>query len=255
MRHQRQLDIVQRLRTDGATSVDDLARSLAVSEATIRRDLRRLDASGQVTRVHGGAVAPAEGSRDPDLELPFVDVATVDLAEKRAVARRAASLVTDGDVLLLDIGTTTQLLARALRGRRVTVMTASLAVLDVLRDAPGVDLILLGGLVRPAYHSLVGVLTEDALRAVHADLAFLGASGVRADGEVLDTTLVEVPVKRALIKAANRAVLLADRNKFPGTGTFRVCGVADLDAVVTNDGADPATLQTCRDSGVEVLTT
>jgi len=254
MRHQRHLDIVHRLRTEGASSVDELARLLQVSEATIRRDLQRLDAAGQITRVHGGAVAPAHGIRDADLERPFADVATVDLADKRAVARRAASLITDGDVLLLDIGTTTQLLARELRGRRVTVMTASLAVLDVLRDAAGVELILLGGLVRPAYHSLVGVLTEDALRAVHADLAFLGASGVRADGEVLDTTLVEVPVKRALIKAADRSVLVADRHKLPGTGTLRVCGIADLDVLVTNPGADPATLKACSDRGVEVLT-
>jgi len=133
-------------------------------------------------------------------------------------------------------------------------MTASLAVLDVLRDAPSVDLILLGGLVRRAYLSLVGVLTEDALRAVHADLAFLGASGVRADGEVLDTTLVEVPVKRALIKAADRSVLLAGRHKFPGTGALRVCGIADLSVLVTNGGADAATLRTCGDLGVEVLT-
>lgn len=245
---------MHRLRTDGATSVDDLARALGVSSATIRRDLQRLDAAGQVTRVHGGAVIPADGAEDADLERPFADVAAAAAPEKREIARLAASLVTDGDVVLLDVGTTTQLLASELRGRQVTVMTASLAVLDVLRDDPAVELILLGGWVRRAYHSLVGVLTEDALRQVHADLAFLGASGVRRDGEVLDTTLVEVPVKRALIDAADRAVLLADRHKFPGTGKLRVCGIADLGVLITNAGADPETLATCAERGVEVLT-
>jgi DeoR/GlpR family transcriptional regulator of sugar metabolism len=254
VRHQRQLDIVHRLRTEGATSVDDLARSLGVSSTTIRRDLQRLDEAGQITRVHGGAIVPASGSEDADLERPFAAVAASEAPDKQAIARLAATLVTDGDVVLLDVGTTTQLLALKLRGRQVTVMTTSLAVLDVLRDDPTVELILLGGWVRRAYHSLVGVLTEDALRQVHADLAFLGASGVRRDGEVLDTTLVEVPVKRALIEASDRAVLLADRHKFPGTGKLKVCSVADLNVMVTNTGADPETLQTCTDNGVEVLT-
>lgn len=254
VRHQRQLEIVQRLRTDGATSVDDLARLLQVSPATIRRDLQRLDEAYQITRVHGGAIIPSDDSEDADRERPFAIVAADDTPDKRAVARVAATLVNDGDVVLLDVGTTTQLLARELRGRRVTVMTSSLAVLDVLRDDPTVELILLGGWVRRAYHSLVGVLTEDALRQVHADLAFLGVSGVRRDGVVLDTTLVEVPVKRAMIEAADRSVLLADKHKFPGTGKLKVCNVADLNVVVTNDGADPETLQLCSDNGVEVLT-
>ncbi len=245
---------MQRLRTDGATSVDDLARLLGVSSATIRRDLQHLDEAGQITRVHGGAIIPADGSEDADLQRPFATVAADETSDKRAIARLAATVVSDGDVVLLDVGTTTQLLAKELRGRRITVMTTSLAVLDVLRDDPAVELILMGGWVRRAYHSLVGVLTEDALRQVHADLAFLGASGIRRDGEVLDTTLVEVPVKRALIEASDRSVLLADSHKFPGTGKLKVCGVADLDVLVTNSGADPETLRLCADSGVEVLT-
>lgn len=233
--------------------MEDLAAAMGVSPATIRRDLQRLDASGQIVRVHGGAIIPA-GAEDADLERPFADVAAAATPDKREVARLAATLISDGDVILLDIGTTTQLLALELRGRHVTVMTSSLAVLDVLRDDPAVELILLGGWVRRPYHSLVGVLTQDALRQVHADLAFIGASGVRRNGEVLDTTVVEVPVKRALIHAADRAVLLADRHKFPGSGKLRVCGAADLGALVTNAGADPATLETCAARGVEVLT-
>jgi DeoR/GlpR family transcriptional regulator of sugar metabolism len=255
VRHQRQLEIVQRLRTCGATSVDELAHLLGVSSATIRRDLQHLDEAGPITRVHGGAMIPAGDSEDADRERPFAKVATDATPEKRRIAQQAATLVRDGDVVLLDVGTTTQLLADELRGRQVTVMTTSLAVLDVLRDDPAVELILLGGWVRRAYHSMVGVLTEDALRQIHADVAFLGASSVRRDGFVLDTTTVEVPVKRAMIAAADRTVLLADRNKFPGSGKLKVCRVADLDVLVTNSGADPETLQICDDNGVEVLLT
>ncbi len=250
VRQHRHLEIVQRLRVHGVSSVDDLARSFGVSASTIRRDLQLLDASGQLVRVNGGAVS----SEDADVGRPFAAVAVDHVESKRAGAAGAAGLVDDGCTVLLDIGTSTQLLAQQLRGRRITVLTASLAVLDALRDDPVVELVLLGGFVRRPYHSMVGVLTEDALRQVHADLAFLGASGVRADGAVLDTTLVEVPVKRALLGAADRAVLLADEHKFPGTGTLRVCGADALSAVVTNPGADAQTLAVMAENDVEVLT-
>ena len=160
----------------------------------------------------------------------------------------------DGDVVLLDIGTTTMMLAQRLRGRPITVVTASLAVLDVLREDTRVDLILLGGQVRRSYHSLVGSLTEESLRQVCATIAFIGASGVRADGTVLDSTAVEVPVKRSLLRAADRAILLADRHKFPGSGALRVCMLDELAGIVTNQGADSATLACARDAGVDVWT-
>nr|WP_277350172.1 DeoR/GlpR family DNA-binding transcription regulator [Nonomuraea sp. FMUSA5-5] len=200
-------------------------------------------------RVRGGALPCA----DADTDRPFAEVAGADGPDKEAVAARAARLVADGDVVLLDIGTTTMRLARRLRGRRVTVVTSSLAVLDVLRTDPEVELLLLGGMVRRPYHSLVGVLTEAALGQVVADRVFLGASGVRPDGQLVDTTLAEVPLKRAMLAAAGQVVLLVDRHKFPGTGALRVCGPEDIDVLVTNDGADEATLRACAAAGVEVL--
>lgn len=250
VRQHRHLEIVQRLKLHGVASVDDLVHTFGVSASTIRRDLQLLDASGQLVRVNGGALLLTD---DADLSRPFSTVAAAHVECKRAVARRAGSMVEDGDTVLLDIGTTTHLLALELRERPITVITASLAVLDALRDDSRVELVLLGGYVRRPYHSLVGVLTEDALRQVHADVAFVGASGVRADGAVLDTTLVEVPVKRALIAASDRVVLVADKHKFPGTGTLRVCGAGELTAVVTNPGADPDTLALLAKTNVEVV--
>lgn len=252
MRYVRHREVIRRLEAEGALSVEQLCAAAAVSPATMRRDLDALASEGLIDRVRGGAVI--RRAVDADTARPFAQVVTADADDKAAVARRAASLVDDGDVVLLDIGTTTMMLARQLRGRPITVITASLAVLDVLRDDPTVDLIILGGHVRRTYHSLVGALTEGALRDVRANIAFLGASGVRPDGTVLDTTAVEVPVKRSLLRSADRAVLLADRHKFPGAGVLRVCGIGDLGGVVTNAGADRATLDTARDAGVEVWT-
>ncbi|WP_431907078.1 DeoR/GlpR family DNA-binding transcription regulator [Nonomuraea jabiensis] len=252
----RHAEIMRRVRLSGATSVSDLASQLGVSPSTIRRDLEVLDRDGTLRRVRGGALLlDGEVSVDADADRPFAEVAEVDEQDKEAVAVRAAELVQDGDVVLLDIGTTTMRLARRLRGRRVTVVTSSLAVLDVLRSDPEVELLLLGGALRRPYHSLVGVLTEAALSQVVADRVFLGASGVRPDGQLVDTTLAEVPLKRAMIAAAGQVVLLVDRHKFPGTGALRVCGPDDIDVIVTNEGADEATLRTCAAAGAEILLT
>ncbi len=240
-------EILRIVRSSGIVSVEALASGLGVSPSTIRRDLQALGASGALRRVHGGAGTVADPradlDADADVDSPFAQVATVAQADKERVARCAAALVQDGDVLLIDIGTTTARLAAHLRRRRVTVITSSLAVVDALRDADCVELLVLGGILRRNYLSFVGGLTEHALREVRAHRLFLGTSGVRTDGTVMDSTLVEVPVKQAMIAAAEQTILLADRAKFPGTGLAPVCGPDAVDVLVTNDGADPDTLE------------
>lgn len=236
------------LRSDGPATVEALAERLNISTATIRRDLVQLDEQGLLRRVYGGAM-PVDDHRDD----PFVDVAAMRAEEKDRIAQRCAELVKDGETILLDIGTTAHRVARQLRGRSLTVVTSSLAVLEELVDEEGIQLVMLGGMVRRDYRSLVGFLTEDNLRQVKADRLFLGTSGVRHGGDVMDTTVVEVPVKRAMIAASDQVILVADVGKFPGTGLARVCGPQELDVVVTNASSDPATLSTLREAGVEVI--
>ncbi|WP_129667623.1 DeoR/GlpR family DNA-binding transcription regulator [Phytoactinopolyspora endophytica] len=240
--------IMQILRAEGPVAVGVLAERLDVSPATIRRDLNRLERLDLLTRVRGGAAASTS------LEEPFAEVATVGKEARDAVARGAADLVRDGDVLLLDIGTTVHQLSTYLHGRSVTVMTSNLAVYEELVPDPEIELILLGGVVRRNYRSLVGFLTEDCVRQVRAGRLFMGTSGVRPDGTVVDTTAVEVPGRRAMIASSDQVILLADESKFPGNGYATVCGPDALDIVVTNDGATPDTLDTLRESGVEVIT-
>ncbi|RZQ63872.1 DeoR/GlpR family DNA-binding transcription regulator [Amycolatopsis suaedae] len=239
-------EIVRCLTRDGSASVAALCEQLRTSAATIRRDLISLEREGVLTRVHGGAVL------NPSAEMPFDYVADSDPGGKAAVAKAAATLVRDGEVLLLDIGTTVHLLAKHLHGRRITVVTSNLAVYEEFADDHAVELMLLGGLVRRNYRSMVGFLTEDALRQVRADRLFLSASGVGADGALMDDTVVEVPGKRAMLAAAAQVVLLAEKHKFPGVGLARVCGPADVDVLVTNAGASPETLAVMREAGVEV---
>jgi DeoR/GlpR family transcriptional regulator of sugar metabolism len=241
--------ILLTLRTEGSATIGGLAESLGVSLATIRRDLVQLDEEGLLKRVYGGAASIE------DHDEPFAEVAHVRVGEKDAIAQRCAELVRDGETVLLDIGTTAHRVARQLHGRTLTVITSSLAVVDELEDEETIQLVLLGGVLRRDYRSLVGFLTEDNLRQVHADWLFLGTSGVRPDGQVMDTTVVEVPVKRAMIAASDHVVLVADVGKFPGTGMSRVCGPQEIDTVVTNAAADDKTKTAFREAGVTVIET
>lgn len=239
--------ILRRLRTQGDASVQVLADEFGVSPSTIRRDLAALSGEGRLRRVRGGGSSVEQDADSFDV----VDRRSAD--DKDAVADRAAELIEDGQIVCLDIGTTTARLARRLRGRRLTVITSSLAVVDELRHAPGPELIVLGGVLRSTYQSLVGLLTEQGLAQLSAHLCFLSTSGVNPTGQVLDTTGIEVGVKRAMLAAAERSVLLADKGKFPGTGLLAVCEPGEIDVVVTNRGADPDTLARMAEAGTEVI--
>jgi DeoR/GlpR family transcriptional regulator of sugar metabolism len=243
----RYVEILRLLARDGAASAVHLSHQLQVSPATIRRDLIALEREEKLTRVHGGAVL------NPSAEPSFDQVVGERHADKDAVADAAAALVRDGDSVLLDIGTTVHRLATRLHGRSVTVLTSNLAVYEELVDDHAVELILLGGMVRRNYRSTVGFLTEDALRQVWATRLFLGTSGIREDGSVMDDTVVEVPLKRAMLAAAEQVVLVADSSKFTGRGLGRVCGPKEIDVLVTNAGSGALVLGVFRDGGVEVI--
>ncbi len=211
----------------GAAHVADLAESFGVSEMTVRRDLQALAREGKLERVRGGAV-------DAGAEPPFEQTAVQRLEAKNRIGRAAAGLVRDGQTVMIDIGTTTLQAARHLHDRRITVVTTSLAVCEELIPDPGIELVLPGGIVRRNYRSLVGVLAEDSLRQLKADVLLLGTSAVDAELTVWDSTMVEVPIKRAMIAAAGRVVLLADAEKFRMGGIVRVCGAGAVDQIVTD---------------------
>jgi DeoR/GlpR family transcriptional regulator of sugar metabolism len=238
--------ILRALRSSGTASVADLSALLDVSAATIRRDLLKMEGDGLLTRVHGGAVIEEE-------PLPFNEAAEARVDEKDAIAAQAFAMIEDGQAVILDSGTTVHRLARRLRGRRLTVITNSLAVYEELAEDEAVELMLLGGMVIRESRMLDGFMAEDNLRHLHADWLFMGACGIRPGGQVMDTTVAEVPARRAMIGASDRVVLLADGSKFPGTGMVKICGPEDLDVVVTDGSADEATRAALGEGGVRVV--
>lgn len=225
--------------------VADLARSFGVSEMTVRRDLDALARDGHVERVRGGAVQTLG-------EQSFDEIVVVRLAEKNRIGAAAAALVQDGQTVMIDIGTTTLQAARHLHGRRITVVTTSMAVYDELAPDGDIELILPGGVLRRNYRSLVGVLAESTLRQLRADLLFLGTSGVDGALASWDTTMVEVPIKRAMIAAAADVVLLADAEKFSMAGLVHVCDADAVDRVVTDAPLPPPAAAAAADAAIAV---
>jgi len=229
----------------GSAHVAELAQDFGVSQMTVRRDLRELARECKLERVRGGAV-------NADWEPPFEQTVVERLDAKNRVGAAAAGLVADGQTIMVDIGTTTLQAARHLHERDLTVITTSLAVYEELVPDRAIELLLPGGLVRRNYRSLVGVLAEDSLRQLRADVLFLGTSAVDAELAVWDSTTVEVPIKRAMIAAADRVVLLADAAKFSGSGIVRVCEADAIDHIVTDSALPAAARAAIDEAAIEV---
>ena len=200
--------VLDALRSSGRASVGDLAERLDLGEATVRRALQRLAGDGRVIRTYGGAVLADQAAARPGAgDDPQA-------AAKRAIGAAAAELVRDGDTVALSSGSTVLELARRLRDRRLTVITNALDVANVLLDAPGIELVVLGGVLLPGVHSLGGHLTETAMRDLRADTVFMGASAVDLDHGFMTEQIAEIPVDRALRRMAREAVILVDASKF-----------------------------------------
>ena len=241
---QRRQEILRAVR-NGTAHVSDLAESFGVSEMTVRRDLGALARDGKLERVHGGAVDAGAEPGFSQIEVERFDI-------KDRLGRAAAAMVQDGMTVMIDIGTSTLQMARHLHGRKITVVTTNLAVVEELLPDPDIELVLPGGIVRRNYRSLVGVLAEDSLRQIKSDILFLGTSGVDLEIGVWDTTMVEVPIKRLMIAGAAEVVLIADAAKFSMTGMVRVCGPESLSHIVT-DAPLPASARSAVDAaGIEV---
>ena len=243
---QRRELVLRAVKANRGSRVGELADRFGVSEMTIRRDLDLLAHRGKLTRVRGGAMV--EGS-----EPPFETTAVQGFEEKDRIGAAAASLVKDGETILIDIGTTTLQLAKHLHDRTITVITSNLAVYEELLPDNTVELVLLGGIVRRNYRSVIGMLTLDALDALRVDRTFLGASGLRSDLSVMDSTMEEVPIKRGMIAAATETALLLDSAKFGVGGIARICSCRDLELVVTDSAAPPPLVGELEEAGVEVM--
>lgn len=241
--------ILDLARREGRVAVEGLAARLGVSAQTVRKDLNDLCGLGLLARTHGGARLPASGTEN----LAYEARRMLAREEKRAIGARAAALIPDGSSLFLNIGTTTEEVARALVHRRgLLVVTNNVHAVSILLPAPGVEVIVAGGPVRRSDGGIVGEATVDLVAQFRLDHAVVGASALDEDGTLLDFDYREVRVSRAILSNARRAILVADATKFGRSAPVRIAPVSALWAMVTDRPPPPRFSEACRDAGVRL---
>lgn len=247
---QRENLIRQMLHAEHEISVGKLAKKFSVSEMTIRRDLDRLEYSGQVRRTHGGAVLADKMV----FEFNYVARRQANQAAKQAIAAEAVKFVKGGDRLILDNGTTTLELAHLLKEyEELTVLTPSLAVASELQFSEGIETVLLGGVMRRGSPDLTGLVTENILDMFAVDIAFQGADAIGSEGGMYTADMRISRVDQKIRKRASRTYILADSSKFGKTALARHGFVNEVDAIITDEGISEKYKTAFKKMGAEVI--
>lgn len=244
----RQREILDIATTEGKVTVDDLAERFSVTLQTIRRDLTDLADAGKLARVHGGAVMPSGVAN-----IGYAERRDLNQAEKTAIARACAREIPDNSSLFINLGTTTEAVARELLNHRnLTVVTNNMNVANVLVANESCEIVVAGGVLRRSDGGLVGELTTQIVDQFKVDLAIIGTSALDEDGDLLDFDLREVRVSTAIIRQSRRSFLVTDSSKFTRSAPVRIASLRDIDAIFTD--ALPAGLRRkCRDWETRVV--
>jgi DeoR family glycerol-3-phosphate regulon repressor len=231
--------------------VEALSERFSVSTQTIRRDLNELCSAGFARRIHGGARAADSMSVS---NVAYRDRRKLNQAAKGAIARRAAALIPDQCSLSLNIGTTTEQVARALAGHRdLVVISNNINIVTEFAHAAPRELIMVGGAVRSADGAVIGEHAVEFIARYKVDYAIIGCSAIDEDGAVLDFDASEVSVARAMLENARARVLVFDHTKFARTAPMRICNLDSLDFVVTNKEPPRAFIDAAAAADTQIL--
>lgn len=249
---ERQRQICQLVEEKRQATVAELSRRFGVSEATIRRDLEKLESGGTIQRVHGGAIFT--DSRRARPEPPILQRSAENAEEKRKIGRAAAALVNDGETVFIGSGTTTLEVARHLRGKRgLTVITNALNIANELAGEHDITLIVVGGLLRHSELSMIGHIAEQTLQELHADKVIMGMRALSLNDGLTNDYLPETMTDRAIISFAPEVILVVDHSKFGKVSTALVAPVTYVSKIVTDDKAPPETVDRLSEMGIEVI--
>lgn len=245
----RQNQILALAREQGRVDVDELSRLFAVSPQTIRKDLNELCEKQLLQRIHGGAIV---GSGIENVSYEARRLLAPD--NKKAIGARAAQLIPDNSSLLINIGTTTEQVAHALKDHHgLLVITNNVNAVHIMKNFMGIELIIAGGLVRRSDGGIVGVAAVDFINQFKVDYAVIGVSAIDEDGSLLDYDFREVRVAQAIIENARHVILVADLMKLERNAPVRIGHISQIDTIVT-DGELPQKLRTiCKDNGVRIV--
>ena len=247
---ERHVRTMQLLKEHGHTSVSRLSKEFGVSEVTIRKDLDALEERKLLVRTHGGAVLIDHYMYD----LPFDEKSQQHVGEKKRIGRAAAERVEGGDTLILSAGSTTTQVARHLRDHKnLTVTTNSLHVAAELLNNFDMDMLLLGGIVHPATASVVGPFAEKMLQEYSFQKLFLGGDGFDVDFGLTTTNALEAHLNRMMIQSAQETIAVMDASKFGRRGLSLICGLNDVDTVITDNRISDETVQRLEEEAITVV--
>lgn len=247
---ERQNQILQFILRNQRISITDVCENFSVSEATARRDLETLASEGKVQRVHGGAIVLAETPP----ESPLLQRDQEQAEEKTRIGLAAAAQVRDGETVFLGSGTTVLEVARALRAHPdLTVITNSLPVVNVFAGQGSINVICLGGMLRDSELSFIGHITEQALAEVRADKVFIGTRAISLEHGLTHEYLPETMTDRAILKAGQEIIVVADHTKFGRAATVLLAPLESIHTLVTDQAASQEFTDAIRSRGIRVI--
>ena len=250
MAEERRRQILQTVRSAGRVRVNELASRFNTSAVTIRNDLNELHQRGLVLRSHGGAVLP-----DTILsESPVNERLRAHSDEKRRIGAMAATLINDGETIILDSGTTTLEIARQIKQKqRLHIITNGVNISAELLDAKDVQVFIVGGTVRGESASISGRFTEEAFDQFSADKLFLGGAGCDLEFGVSGANVEETMVNRAMLRISREIILVADASKFSKRGMSRIATFAEIDTVISDTSLDEEIQLKLREQGCSLI--
>ncbi|MCP3954909.1 MAG: DeoR/GlpR transcriptional regulator [Desulfobacterales bacterium] len=244
----RQHEIMEVLRQFGTVAVDSLSETMNVTPQTIRRDLNSLFDAGHIQRVHGGAIL-----KDSVENMGYRARKTLMIEEKDAIARIVAKLIPDHASLFINIGTTTEQVARHLADKTgILVVTNNMNVASALWPMSNIQVMVASGMIRHSDGGIVGSSTEKFIEQFKVDYAVIGCSAIDSEGEVLDYDVREVCVAKAIIRHARSVILVTDSMKFERKASIRICNLSDVDYLVTDSKISKKSLHMCESRDVHL---
>lgn len=249
LNEERRRSILELIQRDGRVLVKDLAKHFHTSQITVRKDLEVLDSQGAIQRTHGGALPVQSGALlDPTLR----EKEKLHRREKLRIAAAAVKLIEEGESVLLDSGTTTTAIARALKdAKKLTVITNAINIAAELAGTQ-IEVILTGGTLRPNSFSLVGPIAEHTLRQLSADVLFLGVDGFDPRTGLFTPNLLEAEVNRVMVQVARKTIAVCDSSKFSRRSLCNIMPPTAVHQVITDKQISKSDLQALRDAGVAV---
>lgn len=230
---QRQQQIEEFLKKKITISVRDAAELCKVSEATARRDLDEMASNFRVERTHGGAIL----KHTTVTEKNYSEKMQLMVNEKQRIAEAASKMISPGESIFLDSGSTTFFLAKLLSGiGRLTVVTNSLDIAYSIKLGAASTMIVTGGIRRDGFSVLTGNIAEELTRGMCVDISFLGTDAIDVERGLYNSNVSEIVMKRSILKSGRQKVLLSDHSKFETKALIKVCDVEDLDVVITDAG-------------------